>query len=220
MSDTHFRQNDSGLPPSVVLDWLLKRWLPIVLGVVVGVAGALAYHLAADDRFTARMDFAIPESPLGSPTFVQKISTSFLERQLGANVAVSSNPQGTITMLSTDLNREEASSRLARMQEALAALQDFLTTETAQRYEIIRQDFRANPENASVYTLMNHFRTYVDAQEAGLFDQIGIQREDIASTKLPLLNRVLLGLIGGCALGVFAAAAIDLLAGRRRDAAS
>lgn len=209
-----------GVPPSIVFNWLLKRWLPIALGALLGSLIGLAYHFASDERFAAHMDFSIPESPLGSASFVQRMSESFLRREVESGIAVSVNPHtGTISLVSENLGSGEARTRLAAMQNAVSALEDFLNEEAVSRYEIVQQDLRNMPDNESAYTLVNHFRTYIMAQEAGFFDPLQIGNEAVSSQKRPLFNTVVLGFIAGCGLALLAVGAGDYVAGRRKAVA-
>lgn len=209
-----------GVPPSIVFNWLLKRWLPIAFGALLGGLIGLAYHFTSEERFAAQMDFSIPESPLGSATFVQQMSASVLQREVGNGIAVSVNSHtGTISLVSRNLSFEEARSRLEGMQNAVSALGDFLNGEAVSRYEIVQQDLREMPENASAYGLVNHFRTYVMAQEAGLFDPLQISNEVISSQRPPLFNSVVLGFIAGGGLALLAVGSSDYFARRRKSVA-
>lgn len=90
-----------------------------------------------------------------------------------------------------------------------------LNEQVADRYELARQDLRENPENGSAYTLMNHFRTYFNANEAGLFEQVLVLSEGVAQTSLPMFNRLAIGLLIGLLIGTAIAMAITLV--RRRS---
>lgn len=206
-----------GLPPSVVFNWLLKRWLPIVFGALLGSLIGLAYHFASDERFVAHMDFSIPESPLGSVPFVQRMSVSFLREEVGDDIAVSLNHHtGTISLVSANLDSGEARTRLGAMQNAVSALENLLNEEAVSRYEIVQQDLRDMPDNETAYGLVNHFRTYIMAQEAGFFEPLQIGNEAIASQRSPLFNTVVLGFIAGCGLALLGVGAADYVSRRRQ----
>lgn len=218
-SGSGYPAHDDSVSPIAVLKWLARKWLVITAGVLIGLLVALTYHFAAEERFTARLDFAIPESPVGTPTFVQQVARSFLEQRHGGG-EVSVNPAtGTISLVSGNLSANRADDRLREFQDSLAALRDTLNAEAASRYEAVQQDMRDFPDNTAVYGMLYHYRTYVSAQEAGLFDQIQLQYAGTARQGTPLANTVALGVILGGGAGLLVALALSLLSSRRKRAA-
>jgi hypothetical protein len=208
---------EDGIPLSTIVNWLLKWWAVIVLCAALGLGLGVAYHTFSVSKYTARIDFSIPESPLGSPVFVQEISTAFLNRQVGADAGVSANPStGIISLVSPDLSASAAPARLDLMKDSVSSLRKFLEDRTASQYQLVQQDMLKMPDNPTTYSLLNQFRTYVAAQEEKLFDQINIKSETYSRQGLPLFNAAALGFIAGCAFGLLAAFLADLLSGHRR----
>lgn len=217
VNDETLHAQEDGIPLSAIVNWLLKWWLPIVLFAALGLGLGVAYHALSVSKYTARVDLAIPESPLGSPFFVQTISATFLERQVGGNAYVSANPStGIISLVSRDLDADAAPARLSLLKDSVSSLRKFLDDRAASQYQIIQQDMLKMPDNPTTYSLLHQFRTYVGAQEEKIFDQISIKGETYSAQDLPLLNTAALGLIAGCAFGFLAAFMAELLSGYRR----
>lgn len=217
VNDETFHTQEDGIPLSEIVTWLRKWWLPIVLCGGLGLGLGVAYHALSVSKYTARVDFAIPESPLGSPFFVQTISTTFLERKIGRNADISVNPStGIITLVSRDLGADTAPARLSLLKRSVSSLRKFLDDKAASQYQLLQQDMLKMPDNPTTYSLLHQFRTYVDAQEEGNFDQLRVKGETYSSQGLPLLNTAALGLIAGCAFGFLAALATGLRSTYRR----
>lgn len=212
------RAYEDGIPLSAIVNWLRKRWAIIFVCAVLGLGLSVAYHFLSVDKYTARVDFTIPESPLGGPAFVQAISIAFLEREVGANAYVTvTSSTGVISLVSHDLSGDRATTRLTLLKDSVISLRKFLDERAASQYRLIQQDMLEMPDNPTIYSLMNHFRTYVMAQEEKLFDQIDIKNETYFRQGLPLFNLTALGFMAGCAFGLIAALLADFLSGRRKS---
>lgn len=209
----HCRHEDS-LPFASVLERLLRRWVTIAVCAAVGVGVSVTYYFYSVDKYTARVDFVILETPLGGSSFIQAISTSFLKREVGGNAHVAANSTtGVVSVTSRDLRAEDVSPRLTWLKSVVLALGKFLDERTASRYRALQQDMLEMPNNPAIYSMVDQLRTYVTAEKEGFFEQVSIKSETSIRQGIPLYRLIGLGFIGGGGLGLL----MVLLAGVFRN---
>lgn len=202
-----------------LLRWVVRWWWLLMGGAFVGVLCGMIVHLSSDARFVVGLDLTIAESPLGTTSFVRDISTGFLRRQVGTAVVVEFDERGQrLSLVERRVPENAVAVRLAAMQNAAAALHDFLRDMAEKEYARMEESFAAMEPSPEAYANLAAFRRYLSALEGGLIGPAATGSESVRLQGLSLAAFVGLGALAGTGLG----AASGLVAGawRRRRASA
>lgn len=196
-----------GVPPSIILDWILARWKLISACAAIGLLVAAAYHLTTEQRFTTRIDFSISRSPLGNTAFIERVSEAFLNKQLNGAARVAAHSVAdvvSVSITSANHSRADISAEAAKLKNSVTSFEGFLAELASDNYLLIQEDIKNHPNNAKIYSSLSEVRTYVSAKQSGFLNYIKVTKESAYPQRIVLLKLLVLGVAVGCAIGVAA----------------